>query len=232
MKFVNLYTAVLLILTCGLCFTSCDDESFEDLELTPIFDCSELELNFRDTCLNNSLFGIVDSNCICTVTQDSIVDCPNLGLFIGDRCTLDPTVNDTLFGVVSMECECTLIPDEFDCPDIMLNFKDTCFVGNQYGIVDQLCECIVNDTIVDCPSLGLNFGAPCVDTLANVFNGIVTDNCECLESAVEFDCPQLMLNVSDTCIVDFDCPQLMLNVADTCIVNNMLGIVTEECLCE
>jgi len=176
MKLKNMYTAAVLILFGAMLFTSCDDENMDNLILTPVFDCEELELNFADSCLVDTIVGIVDENCLCQPSPGPTVQCPTLNLNIGEPC-IDTTVTNIVNGLVSDDCECIELPDMFDCPDQMLNYNDSCTVNNTTGIIDTLCNCIVLFDF-DCPDIMQNVGDTCIINSTGAF-GIVDANCIC-----------------------------------------------------
>lgn len=113
-------------------------------------DCTNLQLNYGDTCLisvgNRSVLGLVDTNCNCDSTlfpyPSPTYDCPTLLKNYGDNCVLGG-VNGTIDN--NCNCDTTTQTSNWDCPTLQLNFGDSCrlntFPGGM-GIVDTNCNCI------------------------------------------------------------------------------------------
>lgn len=242
-------TSCCLLLLGAVFLTSCNPDDTDIGNFT--YDCADLDLNIGDSCVVDTLVGLVSQDCICIPDSlNNTFDCPNLALNVGDTCTISGT-ND--FGQVSTDCFC--LPDSltmnYDCPDLNLNVGDTCFVSgsNEFGEVNVNCVCeVVDTTTFDCLDLQLNIGDVCVDSFGT--SGNVNDLCIC-----QFDpnyCTNLGVSVGESCTVPgtntlgtasancecvanttYDCPTIMLNFGDTCMIDSTsFGLINLNCICQ
>ncbi len=122
------------------------------------FDCESLEANFGDTC---DSAGVVSLDCQCVYSY-------------GDDGLIDSTWTDTT--VVST----------YDCPELMQNISDSCWVTvqgmNLIGVVTADCECYAEAApSFDCPELMLNFGDSCwvINSDSTFVEGIIDLDCNC-----------------------------------------------------
>src|SRR5690606_6894438 len=87
-----------------------------------------------------------------SVSCAAIVDCPELGLNIGDAC--DDANADTEDDTITADCEC-VGTITYDCPTLTANIGDACDDGNADTEEDTItanCECVGTITY-DCPTL-------------------------------------------------------------------------------
>jgi len=179
-----LSSGIVFLLAASAIFSSCSIFEGEEFELSVVFDCPDLKLNFSDTCQQTilgapqSFFGFVSEECECSLdTIRMVFDCPDLGLNVGSSCV---TANNEA-GTVDSECDCVPgFTSEFDCPDLMLNFRDACITSTPdtlAGFVNQNCNCVENSAF-DCPDLRLNIGDACITQ--DSISGTISQNCDCL----------------------------------------------------
>lgn len=204
---------------------------------TDIFECPDLQQNIGDTCVNSDgLFGFVTPNCACTpILTDScsrafIDSC----LVSGGTIVQDSTAN---------ACDCQ--PENFDCPDLSLNFEDRCINANgEVGTVDINCNCRIGNLQFDCPNFQLDVGDSC---LVNNRLGIINNDCEC-DPDEEFDCPELQSDLGQPCrnadgllgitnadceCAPFDCQDIPGNIGQRCfnVQENKFGEIQPDCSC-
>ncbi|MFT6679160.1 MAG: hypothetical protein ACJAZG_001833, partial [Granulosicoccus sp.] len=143
-------------------------------------------------CNPASVTGFVDCS--------EIVDCPELGLNIGDEC--DDGNDDLIPGIVNENCECVSV--EVDCPELGLNIEDACDDNNPNTIED-----VVND---DCICEGEELVLGCMDTAACNFDADANmDDGSCI-------------NIGDAC--DDNDPETEGDVINNdCICEGTVGIV-------
>lgn len=250
----------LLMLALVSIFASCSIFEADEIELSPVFDCPDLQLNFQDSCeltilgAPQAFFGIVDADCNCLGDSTGVsFDCPDLQLNAGDACI----TTDSTAGTLTPNCFCQENTTTFDCPDLMLNFRDSCIAADgNFAIVDENCLCEHGGSnTFDCPDLSLNIQDTC---LVNGQLGLVTADCACdTGDPVTYDCEDLQANFRDVCfaydpvtqdtisgfitencecdavVETFDCPDLQLNWWDACITaDSTAGTLTPNCFCQ
>jgi len=149
------------------------------------------------SCILASVIACGDDN----MDMEEVVpvwDCEELELNIGDSCIEDRAgAPMTVWGTINQECECDslIVSTVYDCPELMLNFRDSTAIG-LVGFVNPDCECEAIDA--DCPRLQLNIGDSC--WAVRNLRGIVNENCQCEPFDMTYDCPELMLNIGDSCV--------------------------------
>ncbi|MCA1763822.1 MAG: choice-of-anchor L domain-containing protein [Flavobacteriales bacterium] len=110
---------------------------------------------------------------------------------------------------------------EYDCPDLQVDFGDSCDDGNDETENDQYnesCECVgtpIGEEF-DCPEFEANFEDPCDDGNDETENDQYNESCECVGEPIDVD----------------DCPELGGDIGDVCFIDGVAGEIVEGCACQ
>ena len=213
---------------------ACSVLETDEMELTPVYDCPNLERNTGDSCqFAPGQPGYLSDTCTCLPFDSVAYNCLQRGVTLGDSCLLP---DGTTGMIQAADCDCLPIPDSlnYDCPRFSANVGDVCrdsVLGGDTLIlrrVNENCWCNIEDVTYHggpyCENLRTTKGYPCVAAVAgqDTTYGFATQDCRCDSTITQpvYDCYFLKSNVGDSC-------RYVTTAGDT-----LKGIFGDDCGCE